>query len=130
MDAEDRPIFDQAFARLTHAFRLKLKPGPLEDLGKIYFKAFEGIDVSLVLAAGKACLAKSKKFPTVADWLQALPEEVPAEAQPYRVMGREELTEYHRAEALHYQDEACACLLCQAAMSIPFTTPAELWPYE
>jgi len=115
MHADDRPVFDRAFRRLTVGFRLKLKPVQQDELLQIYFKAFEAIELHEVLAAAAACLNTGKKFPTVAEWLKALPG-APGGGDPdCRVMGRDELVDYHRAERLHYQDDPCDCLMCQAA---------------
>jgi len=113
---EDFGTFDRAFRRLSGAFRIKLKPVALDELAKIYFKAFEGARLGDVLTAGRTCLAECRKFPTVAEWLDALPKVAQTGVEnDVRVMVADEVFEYHRAMRLHYEDEPCTCLMCQAA---------------
>jgi hypothetical protein len=114
MHLDDRPQFDTAFARLAQTFRLRLKPVEREELATIYFKLLQGWSLEEVLAAAKACLTSSRTFPKPADWLAALPPKATLTAD-LRWMGAEEAAEYLRAEALHYEDAACECLLCRAA---------------
>jgi hypothetical protein len=115
MTEPDRGTFDRAFRRVCGAFRLKVKDGEIEELSRTYFRILETAPLDDVLAAGKTCLATSRKFPKPAEWLAALPAAPIAAAADTRVMGTTERLEYARAEALRYEDAPCGCLLCQEA---------------
>lgn len=116
MDATDRPTFDEAFRRMTRAFRVRLKAAELEELSSTYYKLLEAVPLDAVIVAGKVCLTKFKRFPRAAEWLEALPAGTgPTIAADLRTMGHDEAREYIRAEGLRYQDQPCGCLTCQAA---------------
>jgi hypothetical protein len=114
MTEADFGTFDRAFRRVVGAFRLKVKPGEVEELTRTYFRILDA-PLDDVLAAGKTCLATSRKFPKPAEWLAALPAAPVAARADLRVMGTPERLEYARAEGLRYEDVPCGCLLCQEA---------------
>jgi hypothetical protein len=109
----DFVTFDRAFGRVCGAYRLKVKPTEAEELTRTYFKVLDAWPLDDVLAAGKKCMAKCKRFPAVADWVAELPATVahvaPAEL---RLMSVDEMDAHERAAAMRYQDEACGCPSC------------------
>ena len=115
MTTDERPVFAQSMAKLVRAFRLRIKADDLEELTGTYFRILESASLSDVLAAAKSCLETRRTFPKAADWLAALPGGGNTAAVDCRLIGVDELEDYHRAERLHYEDAPCACLLCQAA---------------
>lgn len=116
MTDTDFGTFDRAFRRLVGAYRLKLKAADLEELVKTYWRVLQDEALEDVLAAGKTVLTSCKKFPLPVDWLAALrSREVTAAARDLRTMSSDEAVAYVRAERLRYEDDSCACLLCQAA---------------
>jgi hypothetical protein len=116
MTEADFGTFERAFRRLAGAFRLKLKPGELEDLTRSYFKVLDVASIEEVLAAGKVCVSRCRKFPMPVEWLEAMASASPTTSAPdVRVMSVDETQAYLRAERLHYEDEPCGCLTCQAA---------------
>jgi len=114
MTLDDQPNFAEAFRRVVQTFRLRLKVAELETLTTTYFKILQAWSLEEVLAAGKTCITKGRRFPQPVDWLAALPAKTTV-ATDLRWMGADEAAEYTRAEGLHYEDNPCACLLCQAA---------------
>ena len=108
--------FDRAFGRVYGAFRLKLKEAELATLSRTYFKVLAHAPLDDVLAAGKACLATCRRFPTVAEWAHALPAPVVAHVSAdLRVMATDEREAYWRAEALRWSDDPCGCVECREA---------------
>jgi len=114
MTPDDYPKFGEVFRRLAQTFRLRLKAPELEALATTYFKLLQGWTLDEVMTAGKTCLTTLKRFPQPVDWLAALPIKTNVAAD-VRWMGADEAREYLRAESLHYEDNPCDCLLCQAA---------------
>jgi hypothetical protein len=105
--------FDRAFRRVYGAFRLKLKAADVEQLSRTYFKVLDQASLEDVLIAGKACLATGRRFPTVAEWVAALPvPPLPAVTADLRVLATAEREAYWRAEALRYADIPCGCGAC------------------
>lgn len=115
MTESDRGTFERAFRRLSGAFRLKLKPTQMTELLDVYGRAFETVSLADVLAGGKTCLTTCRRFPTVAEWIAALPTPDPIATSADRVLSREEAAVLARAARLHYQDAPCACEACQHA---------------
>ena len=108
--------FDRALRRVFGAFRLKLKEAELATLSRTYFKVLAHAPLDDVLAAGKACLATCRRFPTVAEWAHALPAPVVAHVTAdLRVMATDEREAYWRAEALRWSDAPCGCWPCENA---------------
>jgi hypothetical protein len=108
--------FERAFRRLSVAYRLREKPGVIEEMCRTYFKVLEDASLDAVLAAGKVCLETLKKFPAASEWRANLPAVPPpsSEVSP-RWMGTDEAAELLRAERRGYTDDPCGCLECQAA---------------
>ena len=116
MTYEDRPAFRRAFQRIVETFRLKLRPVAAETLEDMYFEILEHAPLDQVLEAGKECAATCRTFPKPMTWLAALPNGAARKPEPdQRTMGVTECHGYHDAERLHWQDEPCPCLTCQAA---------------
>jgi hypothetical protein len=108
--------FDRAFRRVYGAFRLKLKAAEIETLSRTYFKVLADAPLDDVLTAGKACLTTCRKFPTVAEWVHALPAPAIAHVSAdLRVMATHERETYTRAEALRWSDAPCGCWPCENA---------------
>jgi hypothetical protein len=108
--------FDRAFRRVYGAYRLKLNATELETLSRTYFKVLDYAPLEDVLAAAKAWMLEGRKFPTIADWVDALPAPpVSAIAADLRVMATAEREAYWRAEALRYRDDPCGCVDCRDA---------------
>jgi hypothetical protein len=107
--------FDRAFRRVCGAFRLKVKPGDLEELSRTYFRVLDYAPLEEVLTAGKTCLTTCRRFPKVAEWVDALPVPPVAVTADLRVLATAEREAYWRAEALRYQDDPCGCWACQDA---------------
>jgi hypothetical protein len=114
----DFQTFSVAFDRIVTGFRVKLKPKEAKDLPQIYFRALRAYPLDAVLLAGKGCVDKGKKFPQVADWLEALvvkgsaPANCPDSARQMRVS---EIDDHERAAAMRYEDEPCLCAECEHA---------------
>jgi len=105
--------FDRAFRRVCGAYRLKVKEPEVESLSRTYFKVLDAAPLEDVLTAGKACLRTCRRFPTVAEWVAALPvPPVIAVSADLRVMPTDERAAYARAEALRYADIPCGCGAC------------------
>lgn len=117
MTDADYGTFERAFRRLSGAFRLKVKPEQMDELIRSYFKVLESASIEDVMAAGKVCISRCRRFPLPVEWLEALPAGPvgKAEAADVRVMSVDESTAYVRAERLRYGDVPCECLACQAA---------------
>ena len=110
----DFGTFDRAFGRVCGAYRLKVKPAEVEELTRTYFKVLDPWPLDDVLAAGKACMAKCKTFPKVADWITELPASRQVRQAPadLRHMTVTEMDEHERAAARRYEDEPCGCPQC------------------
>jgi len=104
--------FDRAFRRVCGAFRLKVKPGDLEELSRTYFRVLDYAPLEEVLTAGKTCLTTCRRFPKVAEWVDALPVPPVAVTADLRVLATAEREAYWRAEALRYADLPCGCGAC------------------
>jgi len=104
--------FDRAFRRVCGAFRLKVKPGDLEELSRTYFRVLDYAPLEEVLTAGKTCLTTCRRFPKVAEWVDALPVPPVAVTADLRVLATAEREAYARAEALRYADIPCGCGAC------------------
>jgi hypothetical protein len=115
MTASDYGTFDRAFRRVLCAYpvRSKVQTAEVEALSRTYFRVLADAPLGDVLAAGKACLGTCKRFPTVAEWVAAIPTPPrAAEAADVRVMATTERDEYVRAEGLRYEDMPCGCGAC------------------
>jgi hypothetical protein len=115
MTDDDREPFDRVFRRLALAFRLRLKPEALDDLAGAYFHVLKSHPLDVVLTAGQTCLRQGRVFPKPAQWLAELTRGEVGAPPDVRIMSMVEAAEYVRAERLHYDDDPCACLLCQSA---------------
>jgi hypothetical protein len=114
----DREKFDEAFSRLVTAFRLKLKAADLDTLAQTYFRVLAPCwSIDEVLAGGRVCLEKHRRFPKVADWLAELPSRSPSPTRStdHRWMTADEMEAHDRAAHLAYQDHPCDCRGCVAA---------------
>jgi len=114
MTTDDRPAFNGAFKRLALTFRMKMRPAELENLSDTYFRLLESYSLHDVVAAGNALLHTHRRFPKPLDWSEAITRTQIGAPADVRVMSVPEATEYVRAERLHYDDDPCDCLLCQA----------------
>jgi len=105
--------FETAFARMTSAHRLKLRPPERAELTRTYFKILDAHAIDDVLAAGTRCLGKLRTFPKAADWLAELAHTTTAVCPPdRRTMHVDEADELARAAALGYEDLPCHCRDC------------------
>jgi len=112
----DFATFATAFARMLSAYRVKLKPVQADELARTYYRVLDAYELDAVLAAGRACLGRCKRFPVVADWLDALGPATHAPApQDARQMSATEVDEQEHAARLGYNDEPCACMPCVRA---------------
>lgn len=108
--------FQRAFHRLAGLFRLRLHGQALEELAQSYFKILIEYELSDVFEAAKAVIEKQRTFPKPIDWLRAIPKrrpELPASLDPD--LTDAEAYEWRRAHDRRWEDEPCACLLCQEA---------------
>jgi len=83
------------------------------QLQRDYFKALRKFPLSQVAAGAEAWMQRGKFFPKPAEWIEAIPKRQSAPDLP--VMSDEQTREYHRAEALRYEDKPCGCLSCREA---------------
>lgn len=109
--------FDRACRRLSVGFRLKLKTSEMDEMVRLYFKAFADVPFEDVMEAGRIGLQQWRRFPTIAEWLQLVPGGASRQAadRDVRVMFADEANTYARAERLRYQDDPCACPECDRA---------------
>lgn len=116
MIESDFGTFERAFGRVCGAFRLRLKATELEDLTRTYFRILEAYPLDRVLLAGKACMARSKKFPLAADWIDVLTAVDGSAAPPdVRQMTTIELAEHEQAERARWEGQPCLCVACVRA---------------
>jgi hypothetical protein len=110
----DFVAFEQAFARVRTAFRLKLRTAAeRDDLTRTYFKILDTYAIEDVIAAGKRCIERLRVFPKPADWLAELAMRQVAACPPdRRTMHVDEADALARAAALRYEDHPCLCSAC------------------
>jgi hypothetical protein len=130
----DSATFEKAFGHVLTAFRVKLPVSEKEELTRTYFKILDAHAIDEVIAAGKRCIEKLKRFPMAADWLGELAyTAAPACPADRRTMHAAEADDLARATALCFEDEPCGCVQCDAAgvtdRPLRFV-PTELGPDE
>jgi hypothetical protein len=114
MKDTDRPAFVSAFRRLAVTFRMKLRPADMDSMIDMYLQAFEPYALHDVVAAANASLHTHRRFPKPLDWIEAITRTQVGAPPDVRVMSTVEASDYVRAERLHYDDDPCDCLTCQA----------------
>jgi hypothetical protein len=114
MTPVDRELFGAAVRDLAVAFQKRLGPVPLRELIGVYFSALESSPLAAVLDAAATLRDTAHKFPTIAEWRDALPAATrravcPADA---RWMGEAEADALAEAYARNFQADPCGCWAC------------------
>jgi hypothetical protein len=108
----DQLAFAATFLKLRTVFSLRGDKAELQQISGLYFKVLRRHPLAAVEAGAESWLQTGARFPKPGEWLKAIPR---GQTGTLAEMNADEAREYHRAVALHYQDEPCRCLNCVAA---------------
>lgn len=105
--------FLSVFHDVRRIFPLRGDAHELQQVGLAYFKAMRRFPLSAVIAGADVWLARGKRFPRPAEWIESIPSRPKsATIEPLLELER---VEYQRAETLGYEDDPCRCDACREA---------------
>lgn len=113
MNDVDLFAFSAIVGGLEQVFPKRLDEHERAQRNREYFKALQRFPLNRVQAGADVWTQRGKFFPKPAEWIDAMPAQRALVTVP--TMTEQEASEYHRAEALRYEDTPCACRECKAA---------------
>lgn len=99
---------------LRRVFPKRLDDHELRQMDADYFKALRRFTLQQVQAGAETWIQRGKYFPKPAEWIDSIPRRTTI-APDISAMSEDEMREYHRAEGLRYEDQACSCRACREA---------------
>ena len=113
MTDNEQGFFSDWFDVLAVTHRLQAREDMRAKMKSEYFDVLRAYPLAIVESAYQTLRRRSKKWPTPADWCEALPPV--SSVSRLAPMTREEQRESDHAESLGYEAEGpCACALCVA----------------
>src|SRR4030095_2904569 len=114
---DDLPRFELVFKRAYLASQVRWRDADFSERVGIYFRRLKRASFEDVATAAARWFDAEKKFPSVAEWLAALPTRAGrvSAVVDARHMTTSEVAEWERARRQLYAGDVCGCLTCLEA---------------